>query len=62
MLADDIREVFETILPQDAIEQSVIETKFQLRENKMQVQELLRAMIIAASTGHGGRQADIFRL
>lgn len=62
MLADDVREVFETILPEETIERCIVETKFQLREHKLQVMALLRAMIIAASTGYGGRQADILRI
>lgn len=61
-LADDVRKVFEAILPTEDIEKCIKETGFQLREHKLQVIELLRAMIIAASTGYGGRQVDILRI
>src|SRR5690606_32248448 len=37
-------------------------TRFQERERKLQALQLLRAMIIAACTGYGGRQRDAMRL
>jgi len=62
MQADDVRRVFETILPQEILLDAVRETKLQERERKLDAVRLIRAMIIAASTGYGGRQADVMRL
>ena len=62
MDARDVREVFETILPEDALLAAVQAAGFQERERKLDALRLLRAMVIAASTGYGGRQADVMRL
>lgn len=59
--AADVREVFETVLPEHALESAVDAAGFQRRERKLDAVRLLRAMVIAASTGHGGRQADVMR-
>ncbi|MBM4320399.1 MAG: IS4 family transposase [Deltaproteobacteria bacterium] len=62
MEAEDVRRVFETILP-DAVLLEVIEAaKLQERERKLDALRFLRAMVIAASTVYGGRQADVARL
>ena len=62
MKAADVREVFEMILPEDALLDAVRACGFQTRERKLDAIRLLRAMVIAASTGYGGRQADVMRL
>jgi hypothetical protein len=59
--ANDLREVFETVLPAEALQPVIAATKLQERERKLNAQLLLRAMIIAAATGYGGRQADVMR-
>lgn len=58
----DVREVFETVLPEAAMLDLVEQTGFQKRERKLDAIGFLRAMVIAASTGQGGRQAAVARL
>jgi hypothetical protein len=60
--ASDLREVFETVLPEEALRAAVESAGLQERERKLSAQRLLRAMVIAAATGYGGRQADVMRL
>ena len=62
MRGDDVQRVFETILPDKVLVKLVERTKFQERERKLDALRLLRAMVIAAATGYGGRQADVMRL
>ena len=62
MDAADVREVFETILPEEALMAAVVAAGLQARERKLDAVRLLRAMVIAAATGYGGRQADVMRL
>lgn len=61
MRAKDVQEVFETILPDEALMEVVRAAGLQQRERKLDALRLLRAAIIAAASGHGGRQADILR-
>lgn len=58
----DVRTIFESILPDALIEDLVTASRFQERERKLDAMRLVRAMIIAAGTGYGGRQADVMRL
>ncbi|MBI2382300.1 MAG: hypothetical protein HYV16_16215 [Gammaproteobacteria bacterium] len=58
----DVREVFETILPAETLMNAVASAGLQERERKLDALKLLRAMVLAASTGYGGRQADVLRL
>jgi len=60
--ASDLREVFETVLPEAALRAAVEAAGLQERERKLSAQRLLRAVAISAATGHGGRQADVTRL
>jgi hypothetical protein len=60
--AADVREVFETILPEQALLDAVRASGLQTRARKLDAIRLLRAMVISASTGYGGRQADVMRL
>ena len=62
MKAADVREVFETILPEELLLDAVRASGLQTRTRKLDAVRLLRAMVIAASTGYGGRQADVMRL
>ena len=57
-----LREVFETILPEDVLMAAVRAAGLQERERKLDALALLRSMIISASTGYGGRQADAMKL
>ena len=57
--ASDLREVFETVLPEEALHAAVAAAGLQERQRKLDAQRLLRAMVIAAATGYGGRQADV---
>ncbi len=61
MDAADLHEVFETILPEQALRAAVEAVGFQARERKLNAVRLLRATVISASTGYGGRQADVMR-
>lgn len=58
----DVREVFEAVLPDEALRDAMAAGGFQQRERKLNGLMLLRSLIIAASTGNGGRQADAMKL
>ena len=62
MRGEDVQRVFETILPDKVLLKLVESAKFQERTRKLDALRLLRAMVIAAATGYGGRQADVMRL
>lgn len=62
MRGSDVREVFEAILPEEALAEVIKRSGLQQRERKLDALALLRAMVVAAATGHGGRQADILKL
>jgi putative transposase len=62
MRGADVQRVFETILPDKVLMKLVESAKFQERTRKLDALRLLRAMIVAAATGYGGRQADVMRL
>jgi putative transposase len=62
MRGEDVQRVFETILPDAAVMSIVAKAKFQERLRKLDALRLVRAMVIAAATGYGGRQADVARL
>ena len=62
MRGADVQRVFETILPDTVLMKLVQSAKLQERTRKLDALRLLRAMIIAAATGYGGRQADVMRL
>jgi putative transposase len=59
---DDVRSVFESVLPDEDINQLIRKLKFQQRDRKLDGVRLVRSMVIAAGTKYGGRQADVFRL
>lgn len=58
MRAADVREVFESILPDTTIAELVRKTGFQERDRKLDAVKFVRAMVIAAATRYGGRQTD----
>ena len=59
MLGSDIREVLETILPEEALAALIEEAKFQQRERKCEAVHLVRTTILSASSGRGGRLAEV---
>ena len=59
MLGSDVRDVFEKILPNEALSEIVEKTGFQQRERKSDALVLIRSMVLAASSGRGGRQAEV---
>lgn len=59
---EDVREVFEAILPEDDLRQIIAKAKFQERSRKRDAVAFLRAMVVAAGTGYGGRQRDVARI
>ena len=61
MDAASLEETFKSILPESVFSSAIEATGFQERQRKLDATRLLRAMIIAASTGYGGRQADVMR-
>lgn len=60
---DDVRDVFEAILPDDVLDSMIESTGFQerTRTGGLDAKLFLRSMVIAAASGSGGRQADIAR-
>lgn len=58
----DVREVFETVLPENELREIIRKAKFEERTRKRDAVALLRAMVIAAGTGYGGRQRDVARI
>jgi putative transposase len=61
MTGENVREVFETILPQQDIERLCVQCGVIERQRKLDLGMLVRAMVIAAGTPGGAYQADILR-
>ncbi len=61
MNCDDVREIFETVLPQADIEKWADELGVVKRDRKLDVVALVRALVISAGTPTGGIQADALR-
>lgn len=59
MLGSDIQQVLHAIIPDDALAALVSGAEFQKRERRCQAIRLIRTMVLSASGGRGGRQADI---
>lgn len=59
---EDVREVFEAILPEDDLRKIIARAKFEERSRKRDAVAFVRAMVIAAATGYGGRQRDVARI
>jgi hypothetical protein len=61
VLGSEVQDIFTTILSEKVIMSLVEKSGLQERVRKLDALALVRAMIIAASTGYGGRQADVMR-
>jgi len=61
MRGQDVREVFETVLPSEVLDGFIDSAQLQKRARALRPKQFIRAAIISASTPHGGRQADILR-
>jgi hypothetical protein len=61
MTGDDVREIFEALLPQEAIDRRCMDGDVIARPRKMTLGMWVRAMVIAAGTPGGAYQADILR-
>jgi putative transposase len=61
MTGEDVRQVFEAILPQEAIDRLCRECGVIERQRKLHLGMLVRAMVISAGTPGGAYQADIRR-
>jgi putative transposase len=61
MTGEDVRQVFETILPQQDIERLCAQCRVIERQRQLHLGMLVRAMVIAAGTPGGAYQADILR-
>jgi putative transposase len=61
MTGEDVRQVFEAILPHEAIEGLCMQFGVIERQRKLDLGILVRAMVIAAGTPGGAYQADVLR-
>jgi putative transposase len=61
MTGDDVRTVFEQMLPQDEIDRLCQQCGVIERQRKLNLGMLVRAMVIAAGTPGGAYQADVLR-
>jgi putative transposase len=61
MTGEDVRQVFEAILPQEAIDRVCRECGVIARQRKLHLGMLARAMVISAGTPGGAYQADSLR-
>ena len=62
MTGTELRDLLETLLPEDVMLQAIDAAGFQERERKLRALVFLRAMVLAAASSEGGRQASVFRL
>src|SRR5512133_2172146 len=58
----DVKEIFEAVLPDEALRDAMDAAGFQQRERKLNGLALIRSMVIAAASGAGGRQADAMKV
>src|ERR671925_898399 len=61
MTGEDVRQVFEAILPQQEIERLCAQFGVIERQRKLHLGMLVRAMVISAGTPGGAYQADVLR-
>lgn len=61
MTGDEVRQVFEAMLPQDVIDRLCQQYGVIARQRKLHLGMLVRAMVISAGTPGGAYQADILR-
>jgi hypothetical protein len=56
-----IRSMFETVLPSEALQALVVKAQWRQRDRKLQAVQLIRAAIIAAGSGAGGRMVAVMK-
>ena len=61
MTGDEVRQVFEAMLPQDVIDRLCQQCGVIERQRKLHLGMLVRAMVISAGTPGGAYQADVLR-
>ena len=61
MTGEDVRQVFETMLPQDEVDRLCQQCGVIERQRKLDLGMLVRAMVISAVTLGGAYQADVLR-
>jgi len=61
MTGDEVREVFETMLPQEEIDRLCQQFGVIERQRKLNLEMFVRAMVISAGTPGGAYQADVLR-
>ena len=61
LVADDLRSLFTSVLPDELIDELTVEFGLVERERKVDIRALVRALVFAASTPDGGLQADALR-
>jgi hypothetical protein len=61
MTGDDVRTVFEQMLPQEEIDRLCQQGGVIERQRKLNLGMLVRAMVISAGTPGGAYQADVLR-
>jgi DDE family transposase len=61
MTGEEVRQVFETMLPQDEIDRLCLQCGVIERQRKLDLGMLVRAMVISAGTPGGAYQADVLR-
>lgn len=59
---EDVREVFEAVLPEADLRELIAKARFEERTRKRDAVALIRSMVVAAATGYGGRQRDVARV
>jgi len=61
MTGDEVRQVFEAMLPQDVVDRLCQPCGVIARQRKLTLGMLVRAMVISAGTPGGAYQADVLR-
>lgn len=61
MTGDELQQIMEQVLPESLLREVIETSGFERRERKRDALKFLRAMIIAAASPAGGRQADVMR-
>src|SRR6266404_1332712 len=61
MTGEEVRQVFETMLPQDEIDRLCLQCGVIERQRKLNLGMFVRAMVISAGTPGGAYQADVLR-
>jgi hypothetical protein len=59
MRGEDVRQIFEAVLPDEALKPLIVGSGMQQRERKLDAVRLVRSAVIASANGGAGRQAAI---